>query len=139
MTDSKNIGLNFVGGSLTTNTDRNPAFTVVEFDAEFMVPLNFKTYFYDIDQANLNNKLEWTLLHDFVEYYHLSDVSPNGMFDFASNMLNDEQLAIDFDWNKSRHKGNRPTKMSSDSRKNMFCDLISSEEFQEYKCLGETQ
>jgi len=69
MSDNKNIGLNFLAGSLTTDTDRNPAFTVVEFDAEFMVPINFKTYYYDIVQANLKNRIDWTYLHDFVEYY----------------------------------------------------------------------
>lgn len=40
--DNKNIGINYVAGSVTTFTDDNPGFTVLELDAEYLVPLNYK-------------------------------------------------------------------------------------------------
>ena len=49
--DNKNIGINFICGSATTQTDMNPGFTVVEIDEEFMIPTNFKTYYFDLVEA----------------------------------------------------------------------------------------
>lgn len=51
MTDQKNIGLNFIAASLTSYTDKNPGFTVIDLDAEFLLPLNFVTYSFDLSQA----------------------------------------------------------------------------------------
>ena len=47
-----NIGLNFVTGSLSTYTNRNPSFAVITFDADTMIPLDYKTYSLDIVKAN---------------------------------------------------------------------------------------
>lgn len=52
ISDNKNIGINYVGGSVGTYTGRNPSFAVIELDAEFMIPLNFKTYYLDLVKAN---------------------------------------------------------------------------------------
>jgi hypothetical protein len=60
----KNIGLNFIGGSLTSYTDKNPGFTVIEVDEELMIPLNFKTYYFNLTKANLGQP-KWELYHDF--------------------------------------------------------------------------
>ena len=43
-----NIGLNFYSGSLTPWTDNNPSFNVIIFDAEYMIPINIKTYYIDL-------------------------------------------------------------------------------------------
>ena len=37
--------------------NKNPAFTVMDFDAEFMVPINTHTYVLDVDEANRNSTL----------------------------------------------------------------------------------
>ena len=50
--EEKNIGFNFIAGSLTTYTYKNPSFTVIEVDEEFMIPVNFKTYYFNITKAN---------------------------------------------------------------------------------------
>jgi hypothetical protein len=85
-TATQNIGINFIAGSLTTYTDKNPSFTVIEIDEEFMVPVNFKTYFYSIDRANSENKITWELLHDFTSYYGLKDLRPDQLADFADRV-----------------------------------------------------
>jgi hypothetical protein len=38
--DNKNIGINFYAGSVTSHVGKNPNFNVIEFDEEFMIPLN---------------------------------------------------------------------------------------------------
>jgi len=71
------IGFNFVTGSGTTFLDRNPRFTQIEFDKEFMVPVNAHTYYMNITEANMNDKPEWKILHDLTEEYGLKDLSPS--------------------------------------------------------------
>ena len=63
--NQENIGINFIAGSLTTYTDKYPSFTVIEIDEEFMVPINFNTYYYQIEKANAEGKITWEILHDF--------------------------------------------------------------------------
>jgi len=53
--DDKNIGINYVGGSVTTWTDENPGFIVIDLDEEYLVPVNFQSYFLNITEANLGN------------------------------------------------------------------------------------
>jgi hypothetical protein len=67
---------------VTTYTNNNPSFNVIEIDAELMIPLNFKVYYFNITEANLGNP-QWKFLHDFVNDYGIPDVSPAGLFTLA--------------------------------------------------------
>jgi sphingomyelin phosphodiesterase len=78
-TAPQNIGVNYVDGSLTTYTNKNPSFSVIEIDEEFLVPVNFKTYYYEIPRANKEGKITWELLHDFHNYYGMKDMSPDSI------------------------------------------------------------
>lgn len=100
--DDKNVGVNFIAGSLTPYTDKNPAFTVIEIDAEYLVPVNFKTYFFNLSEADEAHPPQWTQLHDFIDFYGIPNVGPSGIYALAEKILNDEQTAIDFIWNKGR-------------------------------------
>lgn len=82
---AKAIGTQFVSGSITSWGNNNPAFTVTDFDAEFMVPLNTHTYFVNLTEANLHpeRKPEWRLLHDFVAEYDVPDYSPTSLLDLT--------------------------------------------------------
>jgi sphingomyelin phosphodiesterase len=51
VSDSKNIAINFIAPSVTPYTDKYPSFTLVEIDEEFMVPVNFKIYYYSLEKA----------------------------------------------------------------------------------------
>lgn len=85
-TAPQNIGINFIAGSLTTYTDKNPSFTLIEIDEEFMVPVNFKTYYYDVLRANKEGKITWELFHDFKTYYGLKDLRPDELAAFAGRI-----------------------------------------------------
>jgi sphingomyelin phosphodiesterase len=41
-----------VSGSGTTGGNRNPSFIVFDFDAEYMVPVNAHTYYFNLTEAN---------------------------------------------------------------------------------------
>jgi hypothetical protein len=81
--DNKNIGLNFYAGSLTTLAWKNPSFNVIELDAEYMIPLNIKTYSFNPIQANIDDFPTWNMLHDYLSYYSLSDLRPDNIMTLA--------------------------------------------------------
>jgi len=39
-------------GSGTPGGNKNPSFTVFDFDAEYMVPVNAHTYYFNLTEAN---------------------------------------------------------------------------------------
>jgi sphingomyelin phosphodiesterase len=47
------IGLSFLAGSATTFYKMNPGFSMYEVDEEYMIPVNSKTYFYNMTLAEL--------------------------------------------------------------------------------------
>jgi len=40
VSDNKNIGVNIIAGSLTSYTNMNPSFLVIDIDEETMLPVN---------------------------------------------------------------------------------------------------
>ena len=136
-TEPQNVGVNFVVGSLTTYTQKNPAFTVVEIDEEFMVPIDFKTYYYDINRANRENKATWELLHDFTRYYGMKDLRPDEISALANRLRTDETFAIFYNWNKVRQAAGQKADHCDDGcRLANFCDMTSTEYFQYQICMG---
>ena len=76
------IGFNLVTASGTSGDDMNPSFTVIDFDEEFMVPVNTHTYDLNLTEANAlpaDGKPVRHELHDMVEEYSLEDMSPSSL------------------------------------------------------------
>jgi hypothetical protein len=90
MTDAKNIGINFFAGSLTSIGVKNPSFNIIEFDEEFMIPLNIKTYTFNLDQANINGAPSWGFLHDYLSYYNLPDMRPDNIYNLIAVKVRDD-------------------------------------------------
>jgi hypothetical protein len=42
-------------------------------------------------------------------------------------------------WNKERRVTSRPTSCNADCRKGFYCDQISTDEFEQYACMGATK
>ena len=82
-------------------TGRNPSFGVLELDAEFLVPLNIKSYYFNLETAN-NGDPKWELLHDVIQEYGVVDTSPDGLFALAQKVLTDEATAKRYHWNSGR-------------------------------------
>ena len=91
-----NIGLNFYSGSLTPWTNINPSFNVIIFDAEYMIPINIKTYYIDLVQTNQANTASWTMLHDYLSYYSLPNMSPDSIYNLALKIRDNENAAIQY-------------------------------------------
>jgi hypothetical protein len=131
--DKEPIGWSFVAGSGTSGDSRNPAFTMTEYDKEFMVPINVHTYFMNLTEANSGMEPEWKELHDFKTEYGLIDLSPSSMLDFTQRMYDDEELASQYLWNMGRRGTKKPKAKKNDKR---FLCLNSSEVFELKDCEG---
>ena len=95
------IGFWFITGSGTSGGDKNPAFTVIDFDEEYMVPVNTHTYIMNITEANAHSdeKPVWFELHDLLKEYDMPDLSPSSVLDLINRMYNDVDLASQYEWN----------------------------------------
>jgi len=85
METKKPIGFDFIAGSGTPDGSHNPAFTVIDFDKEYMIPLNIHTYAMNLTEANANPERTpvWEEQHDFLEEYGLKDLSPSSIMDLT--------------------------------------------------------
>jgi sphingomyelin phosphodiesterase len=93
-----------IAPSGTTMTDYNPAFSVIDWDKEFMVPVNIHTYYLNITETNLSDKPVWKLLHDLKNEYDLLDLSPDSMSNFLDRLYANGTLASRFEWNRDRRR-----------------------------------
>uniref|UniRef100_A0A7S3IP58 Calcineurin-like phosphoesterase domain-containing protein n=1 Tax=Strombidium inclinatum TaxID=197538 RepID=A0A7S3IP58_9SPIT len=136
MNSTDPIGFNFLSGSVTSGDSRNPGFSMVEYDEEFMVPLNIHTYYMNLTEANANPSapLEWNELHDYLDEYRLPDLSPSSIKDLTQRMYDNADLAGLYEYNKA--KGGRPYKPGQEHDKSFLC-LQGSETFEVKDCFGQ--
>ena len=78
---SNAINFYLITGSGTAGGNENPCFTMIEYDEEYMVPINIHTYYVNLTEANAQPDLplKWVELHDMVKEYQLEDLRPNNM------------------------------------------------------------
>jgi len=130
------IGWYMGTGSGTTGGYRNPSFTVFDFDAEYMVPVNAHTYYANLTEANSSptSLPEWKELHDLKTEYGMSDLSPASMSDFITRMYNDVDLESLYNWNANRRGAPRQKALL---HSNFVKCLVTSETFENRECYGE--
>jgi hypothetical protein len=111
---------------------------MVEFDAEYMVPLNVHTYYMNLTEANAGNdtKPVWKELHDMLKEYDLEDLSPSSMKNFTERLYNDADLASQYDWNQHTRGGSPSTKPNTPVHQQRFRCLQASEGFELKDCEG---
>jgi hypothetical protein len=76
----------------------------------------------------------WKLLYDYVDYYGIPDVSPDGMYALSEKLLNDEETAINYTWNIWRQWGPKPTSCDEICRHELYCSTSTTEEAQNEDC-----
>lgn len=91
-----------MSGSATTFFRKNPSFTEMILDEEYMTPINFRTHFFNISFAEQNpRQAKWEFLHDFLETYSLPDLSPDSIYEnIAVRVRDEEPFAKMYMWNK---------------------------------------
>ena len=133
--EPKPIGWSLISGSGTSNGNHNPAFVVVEWDEEYMVPVNIITYYMNLTEANLtpDEEPKWRVLHNWLDEYKLKDLSPSSMIDLTLRLYNDAELASQFNWNLDRRGS--PKKEAQLHSQSFIC-MNSSEAFEKRDCYG---
>ena len=131
-----NIGFNLITGSGTTMTNINPGFTVIDFDEEYMVPVNTHTYYMDMDASNQDptKGIKWVELHDMVKEYNLKDMSPNSMAKMSMDLFTDVAMANKYEQNRFK-LGNPNAKAKANDMK--YKCMIATETFQLRECMGQ--
>jgi len=94
--DEKAINWIFVAGSLTNKSGKNPGFSVIELDAEHLVPVNIDTYMMNLTLANIEDKANWSHFHNWADSYKVEDLRPSNLRALATRMQTDEALAIEY-------------------------------------------
>lgn len=120
---TKNIGLNQIGPSVTTNSNENPGFAIVDIDAETMLITNWEIWALDIEKANASGEAVWEKVIDYVNDYGMENgMSPDGLYEVAERIRDDADYAAQYAWGESRFVGNKPTHVNQHST---FCMLTS--------------
>lgn len=129
------VSVNSVGPSLTPYTHKNPSFQVIEFDAETMLPLNMKTYSFNLNEANQtpDQPPKWALLHDWIDTYGMDDFSPKSFLRLSERFKTDQNLANMYSWNRGRQYGNEPTNADG---VHLFCNTSCTEVYQYRECVA---
>lgn len=102
------IGFTFITPSGTSGSNMNPSFAVIDFDEEYMVPVNTHTYILDLNEANALPKGQapvWREQHDMIKEYNLKDMSPSSMLDLTERIYSDQETASQYAWNRIRRGG----------------------------------
>ena len=136
MNSTDPISIYIGAGSGTTGGYKNPSFMVVDYDDEYMVPINAHTYMMNLTEANADPdaKPKWFELHDLLKEYSLPDLSPSSMLEFTRRLYNDTTLASQYEWNKNRRTAENPPKTRLHD-KSYLC-LAASETFESHDCYG---
>ena len=137
------IGWSMVHGSVTTFTDTLPMFYHIEWDKEYMVPINIHTYAMNVTEANMHpgSRPLWKPIHDFKKTYSLADLSPKAIQALTLRFFNDLDSAERFEKSfNPREKyyllfksGN--SDFSADLHDPFYKCLQVSEEYERYDCL----
>ena len=75
--------MNFIVGSVTTYSWKEPNFNVIYLDPETMLPLDYENYVFDLDHANQFDEPIWNLKFDQKKYFEMEDLSPQSHFELS--------------------------------------------------------
>lgn len=129
-------GVMFMPGAITTYTNVNPQFRLVEADPSTFLLTNYYQYRLDLAEANKLNSAVWKFAYDPLTAYNMTDLSPQSIFDMANRLLNDEALAVAYKVNVKTGGPRSPTSCDAECRKSVHCDVAWGVDQDIYKCSG---
>ncbi|RIA98368.1 Metallo-dependent phosphatase-like protein [Glomus cerebriforme] len=126
------VGVGYMGPSVTTFKNLNPAFRVYEINKSTKKIINHYTYYLDIEEANRNNKPDWKLLYDAKSLYKLQDLEPQSWHDLSERFLTDNDAYQTFKKIASRNQtlnkygSCKPFETSQQCKNRIICRLRST-------------
>ena len=128
---AKPVFVSEVASSITTYSGNNPSFKVIDFDKATMVPVNMKTYYLDLADANETNEPKWALLHDYLETYQMKDLSPASFKKLSQRLFTDPEVQHTFSMNRHAQS---PAHTGDMSPLYLFCSTATSEMHEKNLC-----
>jgi len=110
-------------GSVTSFSNINPGFRIMEISTKTKAIIDFHNYYADLVAANVNNSPNWKLEYSAKSAYSLKDMSPASFYDLIHRFQKNTTL---FDqYLLRRGKGTSPCN-NDKCRKGPFCDLYNA-------------
>lgn len=104
----KSIGTVQIGPSVTTYTDENPGYAILDVDAKTMLPINYRIFAMDLAEANSSGTPVWKEVVNYTEDYGLgTGVSPASLLDLSLRFAQDQDLYWQYEWDMTRQKGKK--------------------------------
>jgi hypothetical protein len=125
----KTIGVTQIGPSGTTETWKNPAYGLIDIDAETLLPINYRIIGFDLDQANADGAPEWITFVDYARDYLQGGISTESLYNFAYQLTQDEDLFWQNTWDNARRAGEKEVGTTEEWlqwSQGQFCSIISS-------------
>lgn len=120
---------------MTTYTEENPGYAILDVDRATMLPVNWRIFAMDVAKANETGKPEWGQLTDYTQDYGLvGGISPETIMDFTERYQTDADLYWQFAWDKSRHYGEKPSGHHENSAKADLCRFTANSDYADKIC-----
>jgi sphingomyelin phosphodiesterase len=129
-------GLMLMPGAITTYTNKNPSFRIVEANPDTFLLTNYYQYRLDLGEANRLNSAVWKFAYDPLTAYNLTDLSPKSILDMSNRMLDDEALAVAYRTNEGTGTPGQATTCDAGCRKSTQCHIAWGVDQDQYKCSG---
>ena len=126
---TKSIGI--VGGSVTTYTELNPAFTVYTYNRTTNEIIDFEIWWTDLIQNPENPN--WVHQYNFLERHGIKEFTPSSINSFANQLKNNKTIYTNY---KQDYYRNVEQTNGGKSQIELYCEIISLNQ-EEYKaCLS---
>lgn len=112
---------------------------MVYVDPDTMLPIDYEVYAFDLDHANKYDEPKWDLLYDYRKIMGLEDLSPQSIYDYAHQVLRNEEVAKEY----RNHKyvggpGDDPeAPCDTFCREMLFCEITSNDFDESRYCLDQ--
>lgn len=133
--DGKEIGMNFIVGSVTTYQGKPPSYDLIYLDPETMLPVDLEVYAFDLETANKNDTTNWNLYLDYRRDYNMSDLSPSSFLSLSNKIKTDTTVCQLYNFNSAvggPQVENIPC--TKEQQLDLFCQTSSSDSDEIFKC-----
>jgi len=130
-------GIQFVGPSVTTYTDKNPSFRVYSADFDTKQVTNIWQYRLNLPAANANPDASpvFSLAYDFKDIYGVPDMNLQTLYSLGLNIGHNETLALIY-LNNHETGHNPPTSCDANCQHGLMCDITYGVGDQVDNCSG---
>ena len=111
----KPVQFSQIGPSGTPYTENNPAYALIDVDAETMLPINWRIYAFDLATANEEGNVPeiFEMVNYSNDYLSGQGLSNDQVLDLTNRLATDSNLFWQIHWDKHRRVG--PKTVGSDA------------------------